>query len=107
MHIGHAQYYLYKYTSENKIKTTNQIFELLKEVKDYFELLEDAYYNKNIKAIHKINNLKNRFQFGKCLELISKAKGKEGVVYSYIKDIFRLIQIGTSPILAEILEKQI
>ncbi len=106
MHIKHTYYYLYKYVSKNKIKPDKEIIKLLINLKDYFVLFEDSYYNKNIKSIHKVNNLKKQYQFGKCLSLIEKAKGKETVVYSYIRELFRLIQIGTSPILAEIIEKK-
>lgn len=107
MHIQHAYFYLYKYASENKIKTDKEITNLLKELKSYFSLFEDAYYNKNIKSIHRINNLKKQYQFGSCLKLIEKSKGKETVIYSYIRELFRLIQIGTSPILSEVIEKEI
>jgi len=106
MHIQHTYYYLYKYVSKNKIKPDNEIISLLKNLRDYFVLFEDGYYNKNIKSIHKINNLKEHYQFGKCLSLIEKTKGKESVVHSYIRELFRLIQIGTSPVLSELLEEK-
>lgn len=105
MHIQHSYFYLYKYAFENKIKTEKNMIELLEKLKDYFSLLEDAYYNKNIKSIHKINNLKEKYQFGVCLREIEKAKGKNAVIYSYLKELFRLTQISTSPILGEIIEK--
>jgi hypothetical protein len=107
IHIQHSYYYLYKYASESKIKTDKETLELLKELKTYFFFFEDAYYNKNIRSIHKINKLKKQYQFGSCLRLIEKSKGKEAVIHSYIKEIFRLIQIGTSPILSEVIEKEI
>jgi phosphate uptake regulator len=107
MHIQHTYYYLYKYVSENKIKIDKEMIRLLNQLKEYFSLFENSYYNKNISTIHKINNLKKDYHFGKCIELIEKSKAKEAVVYSYIRELFRLIQIGTSPILGMILEEKI
>jgi phosphate uptake regulator len=104
MHINHSYYYLYKYANENKSKSDKNILELLNDLEQYFDLFEDAYYNKNIDSIHKINNLKNRHHFGKCLKLIEKSDNP--VVHSYIKEIFRLIQVGTSPIIGLIFEKK-
>lgn len=100
MHIDHAYYYFYKYCTQNEIKPEKEMINLLKNLKEYFSLFKDAYYNKDLKSIHKINNQKDRFQFGKCIDLIEKSKGKNAVVYSYLREIFRLIQIGTSPILS-------
>ena len=105
MHINHSYYYLYKYASENKINSDKNIMELLKELMSYFSLFEDAYYNKNINAIHKINSLEYKHHFGKCLDLIKKSNNP--VVHSYIREIFRLIQIGSSPLIGLILEKKI
>ncbi len=106
MHIQHSYYYLYKYAEYNKIKKNNDIIRSLKDLQNYFSLFYDSYYNKNIEFINKINNLKDTYHFGQILKLIEKSKTKDAVIFSYIREIFRLIQIGTSPILAEILEKQ-
>jgi len=105
MHIEHSYYYMYSYALENKIKTDKEIIILLKELNNYFSLFYDAYYKKEIECVNKINKLKTKYQFGECFKALEKAKGKEIVIFSYIREIFRLIQIGTSPILAEILEK--
>lgn len=107
MHIQHAYCYLHSYASKNKIKPEKHMIELLEELKKYFALFENAYYTKDIKSIHKINEQKHKFQFGKCIEAIEKAKGKNAVVYSYIRELFRFIQIGTSPILVELLDKKV
>ncbi len=104
MHIQHSIHYLYKFAAESKLKPEAHTISLLKELKEYFSFYQQAHYSRDIKAIHKINSLKNTYQFGKCLTAIEKSKGKNAVIYSYIRELFRLIQIGTSPILAEILE---
>jgi phosphate uptake regulator len=103
MHIEHTYYYMYKYAFENKLKPEKEHI-LLKNLEDYFALMENAYYKKDIDSIHKINSLKNEFPFGKCLKQIETSKGKNAVVYSFIRELFRLIQTGTSPILGEIFE---
>jgi phosphate uptake regulator len=105
-HIQHSYFYLYKYSHENKIKADNKIILILKELKNYFGLYNLAYKNSDLNAIHKINSEKTKFQFGKCFELLEKSKGNQNVVYSYIREIFRLIQVGTSPILLKILDLQ-
>jgi len=104
-HIQHAVFYLYKFASENRIKPESQMYSLIKSLNEYFRLLYGVYRNKNIRLIHKINYLKDSYQFGKCIEAIEKGKGKNAVVYSYIRELFRLIQLGTSPLLGEILEE--
>jgi len=105
MHIEHAYFYLHKYASANKPEKDKNVIEMLKHLQDYFELFYNAYFSKDIKYIHKINNLKKEYQFGKCIDLIEK--GKNPVVFSYIREIFRLIQIGSSPILAKLFEEKI
>lgn len=105
MHIEHRYYSLYEYASKDKITKDLEIISLLKSLKQYFSLYESAYWNKNINSIHKINDLKKEFYFGKCLKSLEKSKGKNIIILAYIREIFRIIQIGTSPILASLLEK--
>lgn len=101
MHIEHAYFYLYKYARENKVKIDKNAVELLRKLQEQFSLYQDAYFHKNIKSLYKIMKQRTKFQFGKCLDLIEKSKDKKSVVYCYIKEIFRLIQIGCSPILSK------
>jgi phosphate uptake regulator len=105
-HIQHRYFYLAQYISDNKIKLNKNIINLIQDSKEYFALFEDAYKNKNLASINKINSLKERYQSGKCLELLGKSHGKESIVLAFIAEIFRLIQIGTSPIFMSILEKE-
>ena len=107
MQVQHAYFYLYKYCSENKIKAEKQMIDLLEELNNYFLLLEKAYYNKDLNSVHKINELKNSYHIGACLKLIEKSSGKNSVVYSYIRELFRLVQMSSSPVLAGLLEKEI
>jgi len=104
MHIEHAYYYLYVYAVKNKVKSSKRINELLGNLEEYLQYHYDAYYKKDINAIHKINELKQKYQFGKCYEYIEQAKGKEAVILAHIRELFRLIQIGISPVLSEYLD---
>ena len=106
MHIHHASYYLYKYADENKVKVDKNAIKLLRDLKGYFGLLYDAYYDKDINKIHKINEQRKKYQFGECLKLIENSSGKNSVVFSHIREIFRLVQVGTSLIYGIIYDGQ-
>jgi len=103
MHIQHAYYYLYKFTYDNKVKPDSDVISLLKELQNYFQIYYDSYFSKDMKKVRELTKLRNKFQFGKCLEFIETKKGKNAVLHSYIREIFRLIQIGQSPIISLIL----
>lgn len=106
-HIQHAHYYLYKYASENKIKSDKHAIKLLEGLRSYFDSYYEAYFSKDIKYVHQLNNLKKDYQFGECIKRLESSSGKSTVIHAYIKETFRLIQIGTSPILSELIEKEI
>jgi hypothetical protein len=57
--------------------------------------------------VHELNNLKKKYQFGECIKYLESSSGKNTVIYSYIREIFRMIQIGASPILSELIESKI
>ncbi|VVB79305.1 Uncharacterised protein [uncultured archaeon] len=105
MHINHAYFYLYEYLKENRIQDKKEILSLLNSLKEYFMLYEKAYTEKNILYIHKINADKKKYQFGKCIEALTNGRGKMNPALSYIRELFRLVQIGASPILIQIIEK--
>lgn len=105
MHINHSYFYLYDYLKDNKIQDKQEVLSLLRALKDYFSLYEKAYVEKNISYIHKINQGKKKYQFGRCIEALSSGKGKANPALSYIREIFRLIQVGASPLLVQIIEK--
>ena len=105
-HIQHRYFYLAEYILKNKIKLDKEIINLFVASKEYFSLFDKAYNEKDIVPINKINSLKNKYQYGLCLELLNKSKGNNSIVLAYITEIFRLIQIGTSPILSMRLEQE-
>jgi phosphate uptake regulator len=106
-HIQHAHYYLYKYASENRLKNDKNILKLLQELIEYFDLYYNSYFKKDMSYIHQINNLRKSYHFGECITRLESSSGKNTVIFSYIKEIFRLIQIGSSPILSDLIEKEI
>ena len=75
-------------------------------MQEYFDLFYEAHFKQDIKNIHRINSIKDELHFGALLTQIETAQGKKAVVLSKIRELFRLIQIGTSPILSELVEKE-
>lgn len=106
MHIEHKIHYLYKYLTNNKITLNKQISNFIIELEKYFDIYYNAYFKEEITYIHKINRLKNKFHFGECMVHLEKSKNQNNVIISHIIELFRLIQIATSPILSKILEKE-
>ncbi len=103
--IQHNLAYLYKYLEKEKPKLGKETISLLADMENYFSLLSKAYLDKNIESIHLINEGKNKYQFGACIKSLERSKGKETVVLSYVREIYRLIQLGTSPILISYLDQ--
>ncbi len=106
-HIQHAAYYLYKYMFGVKEKLHSSSVNFIKEACEQFELYRNAYYNKDLNAIHEINKRKVAYQTGACIKALEKSKGPEGVALSYIRELLRLIQIGTSPLISMVLEENL
>ncbi len=105
-HIQHTIYYLYEYLAKNKVKSNKENTELLNELVKYYDLLEKAWAEKSVFSIHKINSEKSKYQFGKCIELLERSKDSQTILLSYVRELFRLIQISTSPLLAQQLKER-
>ena len=103
MRIDHSYHYMYKFASENKLKPDPDVISLLKELKNYFQILYDAYFNKDMNKIKQINKLRKEFQYGKCLKMLESKKGKNIVLHSFIREIFRTIQLGQSSVISLII----
>ncbi len=106
MHIEHAYKYLYKSALENNPTISKETKELLKELENYFSLYYDAFYKRNTSKIYSIDKKKQELQFGKCYKLLAKSKGSQTIILSHIRELFRLIQIGASPILSYLIDTQ-
>ena len=103
LHIEHRFYYFYDLIKNKKIDADSQIITLLSELSNSLNNYHKAYYEKNIKLINKINMTKQKSS-SIILKLLEKSSGSQTIILSEIRELFRLIQIGNSPILSIILE---
>jgi len=106
MHIEHCLYYLGRFCSENKVAMTPRLKEGLEIARKYFDLYSEAYNTSDMKKIHKLNELKSKYQFGWCYKSIAASRGDEAVALSLIREAMRLMQIGSSPVLIGIMDKE-
>jgi len=97
-HINHAQYYLFK--SMEGFIADEETKKLLEEVENYFELYYRAYFLSDSKYVLEINAHKPHFE--ELPKAIENSTGKKALVLSQIQELFRMIQLGTSPILMSI-----
>ncbi|MEK6918640.1 MAG: hypothetical protein AABW73_01240 [Nanoarchaeota archaeon] len=100
MDIHHNYYYLYHYAHDNKIKTNKNFSQLIKDLGLYFSDLRSAYLKRDVSIVHRINEQKKKYHFGEIIKLLEKSRGEENIIYSYIREIFRSIQLSTSPIMS-------
>ena len=100
MDIQHTTGYLYHYCHENKIKISKEMSTLSNELVSYFTLLKNAYTKKDVLMVHKINEQKKKYHFGEITRILEKSKGKDNSIYAYLREIFRSIQLATSPIMS-------
>jgi|APSaa5957512535_1039671.scaffolds.fasta_scaffold04326_5 phosphate uptake regulator len=94
MAIGHGQYYLHDYMKNEHVPRTTRVDaqKYLEKVGNYFDLLSDALYKKDVGAISKINSLKKTLVFEEADALIaSKTKGSP--LLSKIQYVARMIQL--------------
>ncbi|MCA9460223.1 MAG: hypothetical protein KC550_06770, partial [Nanoarchaeota archaeon] len=80
---------------------------LFETVIEIFDTLYDAYYKRNLKLIHKLLDYRKTFIFDKCIKELELSNGIENIIIADIKEISRTIQLSLSPILSEIIQKNI
>jgi macrodomain Ter protein organizer (MatP/YcbG family) len=85
MHIQHAVYYAIKFD----VKFNSEYQELIKKSFDAYYF---AFFKKSSSSIKQIQHLKNKY-----ISLLNE-NTKEA---TFTREILRLIQIGTSPLLSE------
>ncbi|HLC73932.1 MAG TPA: hypothetical protein VJH20_04830 [Candidatus Nanoarchaeia archaeon] len=105
-HIQHTYFYLYQFASKNKVKISKETLNLIEYLGEYLDLFYKSMYERKLEYVHEINLLKDSIQ-SKCFQRMSKSKGNETVVLSFIRELFRKIQIGTSPILVDLIEEEV
>jgi len=98
MQLQHAHYYLFKYVDNNGFDKDKNIAELLMGLQTYYDLLYEGCFKKDVEKLHKLHKEKDKYQYGRCFELLNSKKN--AVVYSYIREMFRLTQCGSSPLLS-------
>jgi len=104
MHIEHAYAYLFTRIAERKGKCSSQTVALLQGCKPYFTLLYDAYYQRDAERIRRMNNEKEMQHFTACYRALAKTAGQESIIVAHVRELYRLMQIGSSPVLAMILK---
>ncbi len=105
MHFQHSYYYIYKTALDRKIKPGAEVNEYLAGLKGYYELFYQAFTKEDISSIHRLNSLRRKYHFGGLLDSMAKGKGDQTILLSQIRELYRLIQVGASPILSRIVEK--
>lgn len=105
MQIQHAAHYAYEYASKHEVKLDPRSKTLLKDLVAYFALLRQSYLREEIVPTYELNKLKGKYQFGKCYELMRSAKGDNAVFLAHVREAFRLIQLASSPLLAQHMDR--
>ena len=103
--IHHELVYMYMYASKTKPKIDEEIAPLLEEFKKYFMLLKDAYEKKDTNIVFDIIDQRHKYHYGKCFDLLEKSKDGSTVILAFIREIFRLVHLSTSPIKSMIYDK--
>jgi phosphate uptake regulator len=106
MHINHSMIHIHDYASQCSFRATPLVRDLLIDAENLFRLYCDAFFCRSMESIHMINAMKHELVFQKCFNYCIQAVGEERVVVSLLRDTLRLIQIGTSPILSELLQEK-
>ena len=102
MHINHAIYYLARHLEGRP--GTRDVAEMISSLDDYHQLLYDAYYKRDYSYVKRINDLRDDYQFGHIASLIEKGC-EDPLAMAYLREVFRLVQISTSPIVALFMEE--
>lgn len=106
MHINHTLFYFSQQLQERKIKADKQLAAHLGGLLEYYTLQYDAFYKKDLSLVKRINQERQKHHFGKLLKDLESSP-KHAVPLSFLREAFRLVQIGTSPILAELIEQKL
>ena len=107
MHIMHSLHYTYKFASDNNAGREKNNTDYFSGAAGYFNLLYDAYYNKDISKVHEINRQKKDVVLSKPYLAMIKTSSKDAIAASYTRETYRLIQIASSPILGTILQDKL
>ncbi|HLD12301.1 MAG TPA: hypothetical protein VJB87_01775 [Candidatus Nanoarchaeia archaeon] len=101
-HVQHALQYTYKFAVKYGMTSDKDLCLLMQLVQEYVLLLVDACVSRDIQKVYRLNVLKKDLHFGKLLD--SLKKGKNAVVLSSLREVARLTQLASSPLLSLLLD---
>ena len=97
IHGQRELYLLLKYLEKNKIKADKSALDLLEECKKVFEILKQAYKEKNIEKLEKIHDLEKEIIYKKGYSALVKSKDR--VVIHHIISAIRNFYLASSPLI--------
>ena len=101
IHGQRELYHMNKFLDKNKINFKH--FELLKKLRQIFELLSEGYLKKDIKKLEKIHELEKEIIYKDFYKLIQKG-GKENIVLYHIVLAVKNFYLSSSPLMGLLLE---
>lgn len=102
----HAQreiYHLLRYISKNKFKIGKQELELLKDCKNLFNIVKEAYEKKSISHLENIHDLEKEIIYKKGYNLAKKTQ--EPIVVHHLLSAARGFYLASSPLVVLFLSK--
>jgi hypothetical protein len=105
--LAHTLGYLFDYASKRQLQANEQILDYVRVLGAQLDLLSNAYFKEDLRSLHAINAQKRKYQFGSILESIEHSEGGESVLLAYVRELFRLLQFATSPVLSQIVDHQV
>lgn len=103
LHIEHAYKYAYIQAKKRNIKNSTAIEKILGELELMFLKYYEAFYKKDESIFHEITKKKEEY-FSQCYTVMEKG-GDVAVLASHFRELFRLMQIGGSPIVSIIVDR--
>ncbi len=96
IHGQRELYLLLKYLEKNKIKVNKSTLDLLEECKKVFEILKQAYKEKNIEKLEKIHDLEKKLLYKKGY---SSFKKSNPIIIHHLMNVIRNFYLSTSPLI--------
>jgi phosphate uptake regulator len=103
--LSHNFDHTYTYLTKNTVLVSKEVNTIIQKLDIYFASYMETFYSKNVEDVYGIIHKKDELHFGKILTALEKEKNKHlKVVISYLREQFRLIQMGTSPLIYQSFE---
>ncbi|MDD5193227.1 MAG: hypothetical protein PHF67_01435 [Candidatus Nanoarchaeia archaeon] len=102
----HAQreiFHMLKYLETNKIKIDNDPLILLKDCRNSFELLRQAYNEKNLPKLEKIHESEKELIYKKSYSLLNK--NKNPILIHHLANAIRNFYLASSPLIGLLIKK--